>query len=176
MDALRAGTLGSNRQPMSDDDIKKIRHSKQWKSRYDKYLRKVFRSEAEIYSYLDRWIQTWDGHEDSCSRRIFSSATIKATREQMRKVKYVLDSKNATIYSPVPPSQDSPHNLTVWRTNRPESSLEKFHEHLAHFGNGADVNRGLSRGQTRLRPFQVPAKQLTFVKCYPWSRRQSRDR
>ena len=122
MDALCAGTLGSNWQPMSDDDIKKIRHSKQWKSRYDKYLRKVFQSEAEICSYLDRWIQTWDGHEDSCTRRVFSSATSKATREQMRKVKYVLDSRNATIYSPVLPSQDLPNNLTVWRTNRPESS------------------------------------------------------
>ena len=55
----------------------------------------------------------------------------------MRKVKYVLDSKQATIYLPVPPAKDSSHNLVVWRTNRPESSLEKFHELLAHFGNGS---------------------------------------
>ena len=55
----------------------------------------------------------------------------------MRKVKYVVDSEKATIYSPVPPTKDSTHNLTVWKTNRPESALEKFHERLAHFGNGA---------------------------------------
>ena len=55
----------------------------------------------------------------------------------MRKVKYVLDSEKATIYSPVAPKKDSSHNLTIWKTNRPESALEKFHEQLAHYGNGA---------------------------------------
>ena len=121
-DALQAGTLCSNWQLISDNNIKRVCHSKHWKSRYDRYLHKVFRTEAEICLNLDWWIQTWDGHEDSCTRRVFSSATSKATREQMRKVKYVLDSRNATIYSPVLPSQDLPNNLTVWRTNRPESS------------------------------------------------------
>ena len=137
MEALRTGTLSSSRQPMTTDEINQVRHSKQWKSRYDRYLRKVFRSEAQICSYLEEWIRTWDGVEDSCGRRVFSSATTKATREQMSKVQFVLDSEKAIVYSPVPPPKDSVHNLTVWRTNRPESSLEKFHELLAHFGNGA---------------------------------------
>ena len=55
----------------------------------------------------------------------------------MRKVKYVLDSEKATIYSPVPPANDLTHNLTVWKTNQPEYALEKFHEQLAHFRNSA---------------------------------------
>ena len=42
MEALRSGTLSSNRQPMTDEEIRQVRHSKQWKGRYDRYLRKVF--------------------------------------------------------------------------------------------------------------------------------------
>ena len=137
MEALRTGTLSNSRQPMTDEEIHEVRHSKHWKSRYDRYLQIVFCSEPQICSYLEEWIQTWDGVEDACGRRIFSSATTKATREQMRKVQFVVDSEKAIVYSPVPPAKDSLHNLTVWRTNRPESSLEKFHELLAHFGNGA---------------------------------------
>ena len=137
MQALRTGTLSSSRQPMNEDEISTIRHSKQGKGRYDQYLRKVFHSETDICSYLEEWIRNWDHVEDSCGRRVFSSATIKSTREQMRKVKYVLDSEKATIYSPVAPKRDSSHNLTIWKTNRPESALEKFHEQLAHYGNGA---------------------------------------
>ena len=93
MGALQTGTLSTNWQPMSDEEITAIQHSKQWKGRYDRYLCKVFRSEAQICSKLEEWITSWDGLEDSCGRKVFSSATGKATREQMRKVKYVLDSE-----------------------------------------------------------------------------------
>ena len=70
---------------------------------------------------------------DAKGRHVCSSVTKKVTENQLPKVKYVLDSEKAITYEAV--RSKGGHGLTEWRSNRAESSLEKFHERLAHFAN-----------------------------------------
>ena len=39
------------------------------------------------------------------------------------------------MYQRVPPPKNAEHNLPTWQSLRPESSLEKAHEAMAHYGN-----------------------------------------
>jgi hypothetical protein len=109
--------------------------SKVWKLRYDQYLQKEFLSETRMVAKLKDWLSVWREAKDEIGRPVFLGETEKATRNQFEKVRYVLDSENAAPYRAEPPSSRSAHGLTKWVSNRPESSLEKFHELLANYAN-----------------------------------------
>jgi len=119
----------------SDEEIEAMKHSKQWKGNCEPFLRKVFRGQQDIESRLTDWIGQFEAQTDRKGRPVFSHLTPKVTREQVSKVRHVLDSENAVAYLPIPPGPRSTHNLVKWASNRPESSLERFHGHLAHFAN-----------------------------------------
>jgi hypothetical protein len=133
--ALMEGTLSRDGTKYTDDEIEEMRRTKFWKQRYNKYLKKIFHSAAEINSKLQEWIHNWEGKCDEFGRAVFTATTRKATTNQFNNIKFVIDSEKATTYSEVKAPAGSKHNLSQWLSNRPESALEKFHEVLAHFCN-----------------------------------------
>jgi hypothetical protein len=132
-DALKDGSL--NGKEHSDDEIKTLRMGKAWHDNYETYLRKRFHTEDEIKTRLACWVEAWTDARDPNGRPVMSDKTAAATQEQMTKVKYVLDSERATAYTKIAPSKAAKHRLTAWRSNRPESNLERFHGLLAHYAN-----------------------------------------
>ena len=53
----------------------------------------------------------------------------------MKKVEHAAEPSEIDFYTKIPPPKKSPNQLTRWQSMRPESSLEKSHESLAHFAN-----------------------------------------
>ncbi|MDY7032028.1 MAG: hypothetical protein SVY10_08975, partial [Thermodesulfobacteriota bacterium] len=51
-------------------------------------------------------------------------------------MQYVLDAEKDVAYFEIAAGPKSTHGLSKWGSTRPESALEKFHEQLAHYGNG----------------------------------------
>ena len=122
---------------MTDSDITNLRRSKKWKQRYDPYLRKESRDEAMTCNMLSEWVEKYKDATDATGRSVFGRSTEKTTNEQKNKVRYVADPTDVTIYRKIPPRKKSLHDLPTWQSKRPESSLEKAHEAMAHFGNTA---------------------------------------
>ena len=133
--ALKAGTLLIDGKECTYDDIDEMRCTKVFARRYGKFLKKEFHSEVQIQSNLTSWIEEWEFEEDNFNRRVFSDSTGKAARTQFDKVRYVLDCMAAEVYTTFPAPPGSKHGLSTFKSNRPESMLEKFHELLAHYCN-----------------------------------------
>ncbi|CAJ1969818.1 unnamed protein product [Cylindrotheca closterium] len=100
---------------------------------YDKWLRKEFHLAEKIIENLNDWLKAWIDVSDNSDQKVCTYKTEDTTREQFSKVPYVLDHEGAATYRGVKSSAE--HGLTEWRSSRAESSLEKFHELLAHFAN-----------------------------------------
>ncbi|CAJ1944021.1 unnamed protein product [Cylindrotheca closterium] len=65
----------------------------------------------------------------------FAYKTADATTNQYGKISYVLDCMTAETYLAIPAPPGSKHGLPTFKSNRPESMLEKFHELLAYYCN-----------------------------------------
>lgn len=135
VNALLEGKLSKDGKKYTLDEIEAMRHSKTFTSRYDKYLTKQFHTKQQIITNLERWISRWDGRCDDRGRYVFNDKTVEKTRNQFQNVEFVLDCEGAVVYTEVKAPANSKHGLSEWRSNRPESALEKFHELLAHFCN-----------------------------------------
>jgi hypothetical protein len=136
-ECFMTGLLGDDGKKMTDSDITNLRRSKKWKQRYDPYLRKESRDEAMTCNMLSEWVEKYKDATDATGRSVFGRSTEKTTNEQKNKVRYVADPTDVTIYRKIPPRKKSLHDLPTWQSKRPESSLEKAHEAMAHFGNTA---------------------------------------
>ena len=112
-----------------------MRHSKEWKTKCDPYLRKRILPGPTIRNNLNRWIVTWEGYQDDEGRSVFGRDTKKATMEQLKKVALASDPPNEDMYKKIPPPPKSKHHLPKWQSLRPEAALEKTHEFLAHLVN-----------------------------------------
>jgi hypothetical protein len=89
--------------------------------------------------------------EDSQGRALFTRKTEKIAREQTTKVQWVADPRNIEMHQKIPAAKRSLHQLPKWLSNRPESGLENFHEHLAHLanaGSGKELADALTLGGT----------------------------
>ena len=131
--ALKNGAFPGGK--LSDDEIRSLRHSKKWKQRYSPYLRKIIHAGEKIQYQLHQWMHAYKDRSDTNGRPVFTKNTEKATNEQMKKVHYVSDNPDGHYYQEIPPGPRTTHGLSKWKTDRPESPLEKFHEILAHFAN-----------------------------------------
>jgi len=140
-EALKDGSFSRSNKQYTDQEIDQMRCSKQWKANCEPYLRKAFRTEQDAKTRLTSWIGQFEFQTDHKGRAVFSHVTPKVTREQVSKIKHVLDSENAVTYHPIPPGPRTQHNLVKWASNRPESSLERFHGLLAHFANCGSSTR-----------------------------------
>jgi hypothetical protein len=134
--SLKDGTLSATGEGMTDSQIAEIRLSKQWKQRYDTYLRKNILSPPLIQNRLSGWMLDWLDQKDACQNELFGYKTTQAINEQLTKTFWVSDPQDITMYKPIPAARNAKHKLPKWHSNRPESALEKFHEALATYANG----------------------------------------
>jgi hypothetical protein len=132
---LKNGTMAKDGKCHSDEDIRQLRHSKRWKQRYQEYLRKLFYPTDTAKYRLVEWTNKFKDLKDMNGKSLFSRDTEKVAIEQTKKVQYIQDLEGIDMYRQLPPGPRSTHGLPRWHSLRPESSLEKFHELLAHFGN-----------------------------------------
>ena len=133
LDALLTGKF--NGEVFTDDDIKAIRHSKRWNQRFTSFLRKVINHKNIIQTRLKDWVTTYRDAADDQGRPVFTRKTVQVTEEQHKKVQLVSDVRDVESYARIDPGPGSRHNLPKWKSKRPESSLERVHGFLAHFGN-----------------------------------------
>ena len=136
--SLKDGTFDSTKKKYTSGEIEDIRHSKRWNERFGAYLRKQIHSAEIIQHRIECWINKYASESDDAGRAVFTRDTVKVAEEQFRKVEYVADyvlDENDNTYHEIPAGPRSTHGLSKWKTCRPESHLEKFHELLAHFAN-----------------------------------------
>ena len=135
MIALKEGTFSRPSKKYTAAEIAALRESKGWKKRFDPFLRKEILPGTTIEMNLERWIGQYKNATDDAGRSLFTRRTEKIAVEQIKKVKYVSDPPTQNMYKRIPPGPRSSHNLPKWKSTRPESNLEKFHERLAHLAN-----------------------------------------
>ena len=144
--ALKEGTLSTK---YTDDEIAKLKSTKVFKQRYDKYLRKEIRPPNVMCGMLDDWFDQFKCSSSSDSSRpargrkdpitgdtLFTSDT-KGTVEECKKKSIHLQDPLPLdqMYNVIQPSPNAPHQLKEYLSRRGESCLESFHLMLAHFGN-----------------------------------------
>ncbi len=149
--SLGDGTFGRDGKKHTAADVELLRHSKRWKERCDPFLKKVIQPEMVIKFAMERWIVDCEDKVDSQGRALFTRKTEKIAMEQTTKVEWVADPQNIEMCRKTPAGKRSSHQLPKWQSNRPESGLEKFHEHLAHLantGSGKELADALTPGGT----------------------------
>jgi hypothetical protein len=134
--ALTDGSFSNTKHKYSDAEIRNLRHSKKWNQRFSAFLRKTILPGATIQHRLQNWIEHWVDQSDRNSRPIFTKTTEKVAKEQLNKVRYASDPDEKSMYTKIPAGPRSSHGLPKYESNRPESSLEKYHESMAHYANG----------------------------------------
>jgi hypothetical protein len=149
--SMKEGTFSNNNSKYSAQQIEALKRSKRWKHVCDPYLRKRIRPGVVIAQNLERWIVAFSGVKDFLGRSLFTNKTLSTAREQMQKCKWVADPDNMVVFKKIVAGPRSKHRLPKWRSSRPESKLEKFHEFLAHLANtgcGPELADALTMGGT----------------------------
>jgi hypothetical protein len=133
--ALKDGSFSQTGKRLSDSEIRDLRHSKRWKQRYSEFLRKEILPGSTQRHRLQNWIDEFRDECDQSGKAIFARNTEKVATEQLKKVHHSSDVPGMDMCQEIPPGPRSTHGLSKWKSDRPESALEKFHELLAHYGN-----------------------------------------
>ena len=134
---LKDGSFEPSGKKYTSREIVELQHSKRWNERFAPYLRKKINSAPVVSQKVDCWISKYSSMKDSRGRSVFTRETEKVAKEQLTKVEYVCDIQQpgSETYREIKPGPRSQHGLSKWKTNRPESHLENFHEWLAHYAN-----------------------------------------
>ena len=140
--SLRTGTMAKDKKCYTATEINELRHSKKWKQRYAKYLRKVLHRGSEIEQRLLDWKRTFKEQVDPTSGlKLFTADTKSAVENQMKHVEDIQFPEGIDMYKTILPGPRSTHNLPSYRSINPEPMLESWHGRFAHFG-----NRGMGPG------------------------------
>ena len=131
-----AGQIQPDKKALGVDEIKQLQHSKLWKTRYEKYLRKVIHESGTILMKLAEFQSAFKDAADDLGRELFTRKTIEAIENLTSHVGHLQDPLNHDVHQEIPPPDGARHNLPTWASKRLESSLEYFHQLLAHFANG----------------------------------------
>jgi hypothetical protein len=133
--ALKDGSFARGKTHYSDENINTMKHSKKWKRKCDPYLRKIFHPTETAVHNLMGWVSKFRNACDAEGKSLFSRDTEKAANNQTEKVQHIQDPIGIEMYAELPPGPRTTHGLSKYLSRRPESTLEKFHEAVAHFAN-----------------------------------------
>jgi hypothetical protein len=147
--ALMAGTLGDYK--WSEREVSEKLYTKEFRNKYQKYLRKIIRSKETIIIRLENWHVEFKctaspgkpaarGRKDPVSNLpLFTSDTRKAVFNAKKNAGEIQDPLPIDeMYVAIPTTAE--HGLTEWICKRPESKLENAHDPMAHYGNGGMRN------------------------------------
>ena len=65
------------RQEMTEEEIRQVKESKEWKCKYDKYLQKILLPAPTVCNNLHQWIQKYENTTDHLGKDLFSTKTKK---------------------------------------------------------------------------------------------------
>jgi hypothetical protein len=136
LNALKTGKMAKNKRCYSDNEIKELRHSKKFKQRYAKYLRKRLHSSFSIIQKLLDFEERYRNCKDPVTgQKLFTVDTHDAIKNQIKHVQDIQFPEGMDMYRKVPPGPRSTHNLNCYRSINPEPMLESWHGRFAHMGN-----------------------------------------
>jgi hypothetical protein len=152
--ALKNGTLSASGTKYTDDEIDEMKNTKLFRRRYGKYLRKEIRQPNVMISRLEDWFNRYKcsssdeqlrparGRLDPTTQQpLFTPETREAWSNCKDKAAHLQDPLPLSeMYFVIPPNPNSTHGLYEYLSLRGESSLESFHNLLAHFANGGMRN------------------------------------
>jgi hypothetical protein len=140
--ALKDGTM--NGSSHTDEEIRELRDSPKWTSRYGCLMRKFIYPWDTIKANMATW---WIEYKVEASEgeppgkgvlhnglSMFMPGARAALHAGYESAKYIADVLG-NMYNKLEPTPFSKHGISKWVAIRGESSLEKFHHLLAHFGN-----------------------------------------
>jgi hypothetical protein len=134
--ALTNGTMAKDKKCYSALEINNLRHSKKFKQRYAKYLRKVLHRGHEIKQKLLDWKKTFKEQVDPTSgKKLFTPDTKAAVENQLEHVEDIQFPPKMEMYRTILPGPRSTHHLSSYRSINPEPMLESWHGRFAHMGN-----------------------------------------
>jgi hypothetical protein len=136
LQSLKTGTMAKNKKCYSDTEIKELRHSKKFKQRYAKYLRKRLHGGLVIVQKLLEFKDRFKNDVDPVSgQKLFTADTKAAIMNQITHVEDIQFPRGIEMYRMIPPGPRSTHKLPCYRSINPEPMLESWHGRFAHFGN-----------------------------------------
>jgi hypothetical protein len=140
--ALKDGTM--NGTSHSDEEIRELRDSPKWTNRYGCLMRKFIYPWDTIKANMATWwienkVEASDGEPPGKGilhngLSLFMPGARAALHAGYESAAYLADLLD-NMYNRLEPTPFSKHGLSKWVAVRGESSLEKFHHLLAHFGN-----------------------------------------
>jgi hypothetical protein len=136
LNSLKTGTMAKDKHCYSDKEIKELRHSKKWKQRYAKYLRKRLHGALVIVQNILDFKKAYKEKLDPVSGlTLFTAETKDAIENQLKHCQHIQFPEGIEMYRTIPPGPKSTHNLPCYRSINPEPMLESWHGRLAHYGN-----------------------------------------
>ncbi len=145
--ALKSGTMSAEARQYTAEEIEDMKVEKKFRDNYGKYLRKVIKEPATIVQNLEVWWNKYkckesegappaEGKKDpKTNQTLFLEGAKDVLKEAKTNAKYLQDPKDVEMYREIKPNQNSTHKLSIWISQRGESTLESFHNMLAHFAN-----------------------------------------
>jgi hypothetical protein len=140
--ALKDGTM--NGTIHTDEEIQELRDSPIWSNRYGCLMRKFIYPWDTIKANMATWwieykVEASEGEPQGKGvlhngMSMFTPGARAALRAGYKSAQYLADLLG-NMYNKLEPRPFSKHGLSKWVAVRGESSLEKFHHLLAHFGN-----------------------------------------
>ena len=147
--ALKAGKIGADKHAHTSAEIEALMKTKRFRKTYGKFLRKKIHNPEVIGLKLDKWFvdykcQESEGQEKARGRRdpvrnetLFTSSTKDALLNCKKACEYIQDVRPIQeMYNEVETSKKDEHGCISYTSKRGESTLESFHDRVAHFANG----------------------------------------
>ena len=162
VEALKEGRMGNRGKKYTTADINKIMYTREWKQKYDQYLKKKILPPQLIDQKLTAWMAKYKERQDMKGKNLFTPDTKKVVLECIKKAPYLQDPPGVPLedmYRQVLPTSRMKHDLSFHLSNRGESGTESAQGQQQHFANVgmrdtiADqyILRGMCRGNARIR-------------------------
>jgi hypothetical protein len=132
--ALKDGAFSKTGEKLTDEDMRRLRHSKKWNERHMSFLRKIILPGPTQKHQLHNWIEEFKDGVDIAGRPPFTRNAEKIATEQLKKAHHASDVPGVSMCQETSPGPRSTHGLSKWKCKRPESPLEAFHAFLANCG------------------------------------------
>lgn len=148
LSALMDGSLSSTGKSYSAREISEMKQTKQFRERYNQFLRKQMHPTSTMLLNLDDWFAKYkvvatEGSRPAGGRLdpvhlcpLFTPETKEAVGNCKEKAQFLSDPLPiGEMYDCIQPNPNSRHSLVEFLSKRGESKLESFHDRASHFAN-----------------------------------------
>jgi hypothetical protein len=148
INALKLGTMDRNGYCYTDTEIYELQMNGKFKKRYDKWIRKKIYDSQTIKENLQQWFIKYkvthsEGktpgqgvRDERTNKCLFTSETKNSIDEALTTCNYISDVLPIhQMYTVLPVTSKSTHNLNEYVSHRVESRLEGFHDPLSNYAN-----------------------------------------